>query len=43
MTKDQQHAEWKRLSNLAGAETDYEQSQEYLRQAKEVLEKETTD
>ena len=43
MTKDQQHAEWKRLANLAGAESDYEKSQEYLRQAKEVLNTPTTD
>lgn len=43
MTRDEQHAEWKRLSNLAGAEPDYEKSQEYLRQANKVLEQETTD
>jgi hypothetical protein len=43
MTKDEQHNEWKRLSNLAGSESDYEKSQEYLKQAKKVLNTPTTD
>jgi len=42
MTKDQQHSEWKRLSNLAGQENDYQKSQEYLRQANEVLKQKTS-
>lgn len=43
MTKDEQHSEWKRLSNLAGQEGDYDKSQEYLKQASKVLELDTTD
>lgn len=37
MTKDQQHQEWKKLVNLAGQESNYEKSQNYLKQASEVL------
>jgi len=43
MTKEEQHTEWKRLSNLAGQEDDYEKEQEYLKQAKKILDTPTTD